>query len=32
MKTYDFDQHFHFEDGKYKINNNVKQNELNKMN
>lgn len=31
MKTYNFDQHFHLEDGKYKINNNVKQTELNKM-
>lgn len=31
MKTYNFDQYFHLEDGKYKINNNVKQTELNKM-
>lgn len=31
MKTYNFDQHFHFDGNKYKLNNNVKQTELNKM-
>ena len=31
MKTYNFDQYFHLEDGKYRINNNVKQTELKKM-
>ena len=31
MKTYNFDQHFHKEGDKFKLNDNVKQTELNKM-
>ena len=31
MKTYNFDQHFHFDGNKYKLNNNVKQTDINKM-
>lgn len=31
MKTYNFDKHFHKEGNKFKLNDNVKQNELNKM-
>lgn len=31
MKTYNFDEHFHKEGNKFKLNDNVKQNELNKM-
>ena len=31
MKTYNFDQHFHFDGNKYKLNNNVKQTDMNKM-
>ena len=31
MKTYNFDQHFHFDGNKYKLNSNVKQTDINKM-
>lgn len=31
MKTYNFDHYFHREGDKFKLNNNVKQSELNKM-
>lgn len=31
MKTYNFYQHFHKEGNKFKLNDNVKQTELNKM-
>ncbi len=30
MKTYNFDKHFHKEGNKFKLNDNVKQSELNK--
>ena len=31
MKTYNFDQHFHFDGNKYKLNSNVEQTDINKM-